>query len=423
MVTASHNPSTYNGYKVYGADGCQITTEIATEILDEIEKLDIFTDVRTIDFVEGVKDRRILYITDKVYKAFIEEVKNQSVLFGDGANKDLAIVYSPLNGTGLKPVTRTLNEMGYTNITTVKEQEQPDGLFPTCPFPNPELKEAMALGVAYAKKCNADLVLATDPDCDRVGVVVKTNAGDYQLLNGNQIGILLLDYICSQRIKHGKMPDKPVMVKSIVSTDTAEQIATDYGLRTVNVLTGFKYIGEQIGVLESESRINDFVFGFEESCGYLTGSYVRDKDGVGSAFMICEMFSYYSSQGLSLMDKLEAIYKKYGFCLNTLHSYTFDGSQGFSQIQRIICDFKNHIILLGGKRIEQMLDYSLGIDSLPKSNVLKFLLEDNCTVVLRPSGTEPKLKVYISVRSENKEMASALESAISIDIERIANIA
>ena len=423
MVTASHNPSTYNGYKVYGADGCQITTEIATEILDEIEKLDIFTDVRTIDFVEGVKDRRILYITDKVYKAFIEEVKNQSVLFGDGANKDLAIVYSPLNGTGLKPVTRTLNEMGYTNITTVKEQEQPDGLFPTCPFPNPELKEAMALGVAYAKKCNADLVLATDPDCDRVGVVVKTNAGDYQLLNGNQIGILLLDYICSQRIKHGKMPDKPVMVKSIVSTDTAEQIATDYGLRTVNVLTGFKYIGEQIGVLESESRINDFVFGFEESCGYLTGSYVRDKDGVGSAFMICEMFSYYSSQGLSLMDKLEAIYKKYGFGLNTLHSYTFDGSQGFSQIQRIICDFKNHIILLGGKRIEQMLDYSLGIDSLPKSNVLKFLLEDNCTVVLRPSGTEPKLKVYISVRSENKEMASALESAISIDIERIANIA
>ena len=423
MVTASHNPSTYNGYKVYGADGCQITTEIATEILDEIEKLDIFTDVRTIDFVEGVKDRRILYITDKVYKAFIEEVKNQSVLFGDGANKDLAIVYSPLNGTGLKPVTRTLNEMGYTNITTVKEQEQPDGLFPTCPFPNPELKEAMALGVAYAKKCNADLVLATDPDCDRVGVVVKTNAGDYQLLNGNQIGILLLDYICSQRIKHGKMPDKPVMVKSIVSTDTAEQIATDYGLRTVNVLTGFKYIGEQIGVLESESRINDFVFGFEESCGYLTGSYVRDKDGVGSAFMICEMFSYYSSQGLSLMDKLEAIYKKYGFCLNTLHSYTFDGSQGFSQIQRIICDFKNHIILLGGKRIEQMLDYSLGIDRLPKSNVLKFLLEDNCTVVLRPSGTEPKLKVYISVRSENKEMASALESAISIDIERIANIA
>ena len=423
MVTASHNPSTYNGYKVYGADGCQITTEIATEILDEIEKLDIFTDVRTIDFVEGVEDRRILYITDKVYKAFIEEVKNQSVLFGDGANKDLAIVYSPLNGTGLKPVTRTLNEMGYTNITTVKEQEQPDGLFPTCPFPNPELKEAMALGVAYAKKCNADLVLATDPDCDRVGVVVKTNAGDYQLLNGNQIGILLLDYICSQRIKHGKMPDKPVMVKSIVSTDTAEQIATDYGLRTVNVLTGFKYIGEQIGVLESESRINDFVFGFEESCGYLTGSYVRDKDGVGSAFMICEMFSYYSSQGLSLMDKLEAIYKKYGFCLNTLHSYTFDGSQGFSQIQRIICDFKNHIILLGGKRIEQMLDYSLGIDSLPKSNVLKFLLEDNCTVVLRPSGTEPKLKVYISVRSENKEMASALESAISIDIERIANIA
>ena len=235
MVTASHNPGKYNGYKVYGADGCQITTEAAAEILAEIEKLDIFADVKTSNFEAGVTNGSIRYIPDEVYTAFVEQVKSQSVLFGENVNKNVAIVYSPLNGTGLKPVTRTLQEMGYTNITVVKEQEQPDGHFPTCPYPNPEIKEAMALGMEYARKCNADLLLATDPDCDRVGIAVKNKAGEYELLTGNQTGMLLLDYICSQRIKHGKMPADPVMIKTIVTMDMGEQIAAHYGLRTVRV--------------------------------------------------------------------------------------------------------------------------------------------------------------------------------------------
>ena len=278
MVTASHNPSKYNGYKVYGADGCQITTEAAIEILAEIEKLDIFGDVKTSDFETGVLNGNIQYIPDEVYTAFVEQVKNQSVLFGEKINKNVAIVYSPLNGTGLNPVMRILKETGYTNITVVKEQEKPNGNFPTCPYPNPEIKEAMVLGIEYAKKCNADLLLATDPDCDRVGIAVKNKTGRYELLTGNQTGMLLLDYICSQRMKHGKMPADPVMVKTIVTMDMGEQIASHYGLRTINVLTGFKFIGEQIGKLEQQGKVDSYVFGFEESYGYLTGSYVRDKD-------------------------------------------------------------------------------------------------------------------------------------------------
>lgn len=412
MVTASHNPAKYNGYKVYGEDGCQITTEAAAEILKEIDKLDIFEDVKRASFDEGVKNGIIRYIPEEVYTDFVDEVKNQSVLFGDEVNKDVAIVYSPLNGAGLKPVTRALKEMGYTNITVVKEQKQPDGYFPTCPYPNPEIKEAMALGMEYAKKCNADLLLATDPDCDRVGIAVKNNVGEYELLTGNQTGMLLLDYICSQRVKHGKMPANPVMVKTIVTIDMGEQIATHYGLHTVNVLTGFKFIGEQIGKLEQQGKADSYVFGFEESYGYLTGSYVRDKDGVDGAYMICEMFSYYATQGISLLDKLDELYKTYGYCLNTLHSYEFDGSAGFAKMQSIMQVFRGDIKEFGGKKVVKLLDYVLGLDGLPKSDVLKFLLEDNCSIVVRPSGTEPKLKTYISVSAENKEVAEKVEAEI-----------
>ena len=418
MVTASHNPSKYNGYKVYGADGCQITTESAAEILAEIEKLDIFADVRTGDFEAGVASGSIQYIPDEVYTAFVNEVKAQSVLFGDEVDKDVAIVYSPLNGSGLRPVTRTLKEMGYTNITVVKEQEQPDGNFPTCPYPNPEIKEAMALGMEYAKRCNADLLLATDPDCDRVGIAVKNKAGEYELLTGNQVGLLLLDYICSQRIKHGKMPDAPVMVKTIVTMDMGEQIARHYGLRTVNVLTGFKFIGEQIGRLEQQGRADSYVFGFEESYGYLTGSYVRDKDGVDGAYMICEMFSYYATKGISLLDKLDELYKTYGYCLNTLHSYEFDGSAGFAKMQSIMQAFRGDVKAFGGKKVVKLLDYAQGLDGLPKSDVLKFLLEGNCSIVVRPSGTEPKLKIYISVSAADKEAAEDIEAEIVKDAEK-----
>lgn len=284
MITASHNPSKYNGYKVYGADGCQITTEAATAILAEIEKLDIFADVK----MDGDASK-IASIQSEVLTAFIEEVKGQSVLFGEKVDKNVAIVYSPLNGTGLVPVTRTLAEMGYSNVTVVEEQRLPDGNFPTCPYPNPEIKEAMSLGMEYAKKYNADLLLATDPDCDRVGIAVKSAHGDYVLLSGNETGLLLLDYICSQRIKHGKMPADPVMVKTIVTMDLGERIASNYGVRTIDVLTGFKFIGEQIGMLEKAGKADSYIFGFEESYGYLSGSYVRDKDGVNAAYLICEM--------------------------------------------------------------------------------------------------------------------------------------
>jgi phosphoglucomutase len=412
MITASHNPSKYNGYKVYGADGCQITTEAAAEILTEIEKLDIFADVKQSDFDAAMANGAIDYIAEETYTAFVEEVKKQSVLGDTVVDKNVAIVYSPLNGTGLKPVLRTLKESGYTNITVVKEQEQPDGNFPTCPYPNPEIKEAMALGMEYARKCNADLLLATDPDCDRVGIAVKDKNGEYVLLSGNETGLLLLDYVCSRRIALGTMPADPVMVKTIVTMDLGERIAAHYGVETRNVLTGFKFIGEQIGMLEKTGRADRYIFGFEESYGYLTGSYVRDKDAVDGAFMICEMFAYYATQGISLLDKLNELYREYGYCLNTLHSYEFEGAVGFAKMQDIMAKFHEGLASIGPKKVMTVLDYSKGLDGLPKSDVLKYLLEDQCSVVVRPSGTEPKLKTYISVSAESREAAEAVEAQI-----------
>ena len=418
MVTASHNPSKYNGYKVYGFDGCQMTTEAAAQVLAEIEKLDIFGDVKTMKFEDGFHSGIITYISDDVLTAFIEEVKRQSCLGGYQVDKNAAIVYSPLNGTGLKPVTRTLREMGYTNITVVKEQEKPDGNFPTCPYPNPEIREAMELGIEYAKRCRADLLLATDPDCDRVGIAVQNAQGEYVLLSGNETGMLLLDYICSRRIANGTMPADPVMVKTIVTMDLVEQIASHYGVRTVNVLTGFKFIGEQIGLLEKQGKADSYIFGFEESYGYLSGSYVRDKDAVDAAFLICEMFAYYATQGISLLDKLNELYQTYGYCLNTLHSYEFDGSAGFAKMQDIMKAFRGEISEFGGRKIVKLLDYAPGLDGLPKSDVLKFLLEGNCSVVVRPSGTEPKLKTYISVTAHSMDAARAVEEQIAADLQK-----
>lgn len=412
MITASHNPSKYNGYKVYGADGCQITTQAAAQVLAEIEKLDLFRDVHTGSFEEYLEKGWISYIPEETYTAFVGNVKAQSVLFGENVNKATAIVYSPLNGAGRWPVLRTLSEMGYTNVTVVAEQAEPDGNFPTCPYPNPEIREAMELGLQYAQRNNADLLLATDPDCDRVGIAVKNEKGEYVLLSGNETGILLLDYICSQRAKHGKMPEKPVMVKTIVTMDLAERIAAHYGLETRNVLTGFKYIGEQIGLLEAQGQKERYVFGFEESYGYLTGTYVRDKDGVGGAYMICEMFSYYAARGIRLTDKLRQLYREYGYCRNTLHSFQFEGSAGFAKMQRIMARFRQGIPSFGGLRVEKLLDYSLGLDGLPKSDVLKFLLEGGCSLVVRPSGTEPKLKLYLSVTAEDAQAAAAIETNI-----------
>ena len=416
MITASHNPAKYNGYKVYGADGCQITTEAAAAILAEIEKIDIFKDVKSMDFDKAVEEGKIEYIPDSVMDGFIEAVKSQSVLFGDEIDKNVTIVYSPLNGTGLKPVTRALAESGFTNIIVVEEQRNPDGNFPTCPYPNPEIREAMELGLQYCEKTGADLLFATDPDADRCGIAVKTESGEYQLLSGNEVGILLLDYICSQRVKHNRMPEHPVFIKTIVTMDLAEKIASHYGVETVNVLTGFKFIGEVIGRMEAKGREADYICGFEESYGYLTGSYVRDKDAVNAAFIIAEMFAFYKTRGISLIDKLNELYNEYGYCLNTLHSFEFPGSAGMEKMREIMSAFHKGLETIAGQEVIRTEDYSKGLNGLLKSDVLKFYTKD-ISVVVRPSGTEPKLKTYVSVVSENREKAMAVESEIMAELE------
>lgn len=422
MITASHNPSKYNGYKVYGPDGCQITTEAAAEILERIENTHIFDDPYPRDLDWAEKKGLLCYIPDDVLTKFLEAVKGQSVLYGDKIDRDVSIVYSPLNGTGLVPVTRVLAESGFTNIAVVEEQREPDGNFPTCPYPNPEIREAMELGLQYCEKTGADLLLATDPDCDRCGIAVKTADGEYKLLSGNEVGLLLLDYICDQRVKHGKMPKYPVFIKTIVTMDLAEKIADHYGVKTVNVLTGFKFIGEQIGMLEKVGRATDYICGFEESYGYLTGSYVRDKDGVNAAFMVCEMFAFYKTRGVSLLQKLQELYNTYGYCLNTLHSFEFPGSSGMQKMANIMSVFHKGLDTIAGMKIARTEDYLPGINGLPKSDVLKFFYKStnvNGSVVVRPSGTEPKLKTYISITAENQAIASETEEKIQAELIKI----
>ena len=320
MITASHNPKQYNGYKVYGEDGCQITPSAASKITAEINSLDIFKDIKKEDFNNALRKGEIEYINQAMLDRFLESVK---------------IVYTPLNGSGCIPVYRVLKETGFQNINIVEEQQNPDGNFPTCPYPNPEIKESLELGLQYCKKNHADLLLATDPDCDRVGIAIKNTAGDYTLLSGNETGILLLDYICMQRTKHHKIPENPLSIKTIVSTDMGKQIAEYYGIKMIDVLTGFKYIGEQIANLEKKGEEGRFIFGFEESCGYLSGAYVRDKDAVGASLLICEMFAYYQAHNMNLYDRLKDLYRQFGYYLNTLHSFSFDGPSGLIRMQEI----------------------------------------------------------------------------------------
>lgn len=404
MITASHNPAKYNGYKVYNDDGCQITTNTADEILSEIEKIDIFEDIKKNSFENQKTNGMIEYIKKEVYDEFTENVKKQSVLFGEEINRNVKIVYTPLNGTGLKPVLRALHESGYNNITVVKEQEKPDGNFPTCNYPNPEIKEALNLGLKYAEKTNAELLLATDPDCDRVGIAVRNNIGEYQLFSGNEVGLLLLDYICAQKIKHNAMPKNPVVIKTIVTTDMADKIAKKYGVIVKNVLTGFKFIGEQIGFLEANSEENRYIFGFEESYGYLSGSYVRDKDAVDGAFLICEMFSFYKTKKISLIDKLNELYKEFGYTVNSLTSFEFPGITGFKKMQELMENLRSYKISFDN--VKKVIDYNLGIDDLPKANVMKYYFENGDSFIIRPSGTEPKIKIYTSITASSKEQAN-----------------
>ena len=420
MVTASHNPGEYNGYKVYGADGCQITTEAAKEIYEKIEKNDIFTQVSQISLEEAKDNHKVNYIPAAVYEKFLQCVQEQSVLGEkEEIDKNVSIVYSPLNGTGLKPVLDSLKRAGYGQITVVKEQEKPDGRFPTCPYPNPEIREAMSLGMEYAKKVHADLLLATDPDCDRVGIAVVNPKGEYQLLSGNETGLLLLDYICSQKMKHAAMPEHPVLVKTIVTTDLAEKIADKYRVQTVNVLTGFKFIGEQIGLLEKEGRKSDYIFGFEESYGYLSGTYVRDKDGVNASVLICEMFAFYKTKGVNLLDKLQELYAEHGYCMNQLHTYKFQGEEGMHRMENIMEQLRNGAFSLKTGTIKEVLDYKTGIGNLPKSNVIKMVLENGSTLVVRPSGTEPKLKIYTSILGSDQESVKQVDEEIVRSIEKL----
>lgn len=418
VVTASHNPSKYNGYKVYGSDGCQITTNAANSIINEIETLDIFKDVKEMSFEAALEQKLISYIGENVIDEYLNAVSSQSLCEAE-IDKGVSIVYTPLNGSGLRCVTRVLKENGFTNISVVAEQEQPDGRFPTCPYPNPEIKEALELGLRDAKKLGSDLLLATDPDCDRVGIAVR-NHEDYVLLSGNEVGMLLLDYICKRRISLGKMPDNPILVKTIVTIDMAKRIAEDYGVQVIDVLTGFKFIGEQIGLLELNGEEDRFILGFEESYGYLTGGYVRDKDAVDASLMICEMFAYYKTRGLSLVEVLKQLYDKYGYCLNTLHSYTFEGAEGFQKMQQLMCKLReNPIKSIASKKVMEVRDYLVGVGDLPKSDVLKYLLDGESSIVIRPSGTEPKIKVYLSVNGESEKDTKYTEDCICRDIEKI----
>ena len=413
VVTASHNPAKYNGYKVYGADGCQITLEVADAILAEIEAVDVFDDVKIMDFEAGLSEGKIKYIEDDVITGFIDAVSERA-LNPKEIDKNVSIVYTPLNGTGRYCVTRCLKENGYTQITIPKEQEMPDGNFTTCPYPNPEIREALEVGLKKAKEVGSDLLLATDPDCDRVGVAVK-EGDDYQLISGNQMGILLFDYICKTYKANGTMPENPVVVTTIVSTKMIDKIAADYGVEVRRVLTGFKFIGEQIGFLEADGEVDRYIFGFEESYGYLSGGHVRDKDGVNASLLICEMFAHYKAMGISLVQMLNQLYEKYGYFKEALQSITFEGASGAKKMSDLMESLRTNAPKeVAGYKVIDVKDYKAGIGKLPKSNVLEFNMEDDINVLVRPSGTEPKIKMYYLVKGSSEqagaEIVAALES-------------
>lgn len=428
MITASHNPAAYNGYKAYGEDGCQMTDVAAGQVYEEIQKLDMFEDVKTIDLDKAIESGLVEYVTDDVYDSYIEKVKEQQINPGICKGADLKVVYTPLNGTGNKLVRRILKEIGVEDVEIVKEQELPDGNFTTCPYPNPEIKEALQKGLELCDKVKPDLLLATDPDADRVGIAVKDYDGSYRLISGNEDGIMLTDYILSSRKANGTLPEKPVMVKTIVTSILLNRICEKYGCELKNVLTGFKYIGEVILNLEKKNEENRFVFGFEESYGYLAGTYVRDKDAVVASMLICEMAAYFKKQGKTLAQVIDGIYEEYGYYLNTTLSYEFSGAAGMQKMADIMSGLRaNMPEEICGYKVVKTADYSLSIEKdlvnntettidLPKSNVIQFNLEGDNAVIVRPSGTEPKIKLYITsvgkIKEDAQEVADKLAKAM-----------
>ena len=415
MVTASHNPAKYNGYKAYGPDGCQMTDEAADIVYAEIQKTDILTGAKLMTFEEGQAAGLIEYVGDDCKEALYAAIEARSVRPGICRTAGLKLVYSPLNGSGLVPVTRVLKDIGITDITIVPEQQYPDGNFPTCPYPNPEIFEALKLGLELAKECGADLMLATDPDADRVGIAMKCPDGSYELVSGNEMGVLLLDYICAGRIENGTMPKNPVAVKSIVSTPLADAVAKNYGVELRGVLTGFKWIGDQIAQLEAAGEVDRFIFGFEESYGYLAGPYVRDKDAIIGSMLICEMAAYYRSIGSSIKQRLEEIYEKYGRYLNKVDSFEFPGLSGMDKMAGIMDSLrKNPPKEIGGYAVEKATDFKNTEETgLPAANVLTYKLEGGAEVIVRPSGTEPKIKTYFTTLGKTLEEAQAQKDKLA----------
>ena len=419
MVTASHNPAKYNGYKAYGSDGCQMTIDAADAVLAKINALDIFNDVKHMPFDEALAAGMISYIGDDVIEDYFRNVLAQGINTDLCAKSGLKIVYTPLNGTGNKPVRTILNRIGIQEVTVVKEQENPDGNFTTCPYPNPEIREALQLGLQYCDQVKPDLLLATDPDADRVGIAVPDGKGGYALFSGNEVGAMLLEYICEQRIQKGTMPKHPVAVKTIVTTDIVEAICKAYGVELIEVLTGFKFIGEQIGFLEAKGEEDRYIFGFEESYGYLAGSYVRDKDAVVASMLICEMAAYYRTKGISMMQARENLYQKYGVYVHAQHSFTFEGESGMIRMQNIMEHLRTHrpeqidnlkVIQFADYEKQVSIDLTTGTETaitLPQSNVLSFTLEQGAKVLIRPSGTEPKIKAYYTTTAATEAEAAA----------------
>ncbi len=421
MVTASHNPAKYNGYKAYGPDGCQMTDDAAAVVYERIQQTDVLDGAKYMSFAEGVEKGLIRFVSDECKEALYKAIESRQVRPGLCRTAGLKLVYSPLNGTGLVPVTHVLKDMGITDITIVPEQEYPNGYFTTCPYPNPEIFQALEKGLELAKNVGADLMLATDPDADRVGIAMKCPDGSYELVSGNEVGVLLLDYICAGRIEQGTMPEKPVAVMSIVSTPLADKVAEHYGVEMRHTLTGFKWIGDQIAKLEADGEEERFIFGFEESYGYLAGSYVRDKDAIIGAMLICEMAAYYRSIGSSVKQRLEEIYAQYGRYLNKVDSFEFPGLSGMDKMNGIMGSLREEPLReIGGKAVTGVADYLKTEETgLPKANVLIYSLEDGSTVVVRPSGTEPKIKTYFTTRGADLGAAEAVKEELAASLSPI----
>lgn len=421
MVTASHNPAKYNGYKAYGPDGCQMPDQAADVVYNEIQKIDVLNGAQQISFAQGVEDGLIRFVGDDCKKAFYEAIESCQVRPGLAATSGLKLVYSPLNGSGLVPVTQVLKDIGITDITIVPEQEYPNGYFTTCSYPNPEIYAALESGLKLAKECDADLMLATDPDADRVGIAMKCPDGTYELVTGNEMGALLLDYICAGRIEKGTMPKDPVAVMSLVSTPLAKAIAKHYNVELRSVLTGFKWIGDQILNLEKNHQEDRFIFGFEESYGYLAGSYVRDKDAVVTSMLICEMAAYYRANGSSIKQRLEEIYSQYGRYFNKTDSFEFPGLSGMDKMAGIMAQLrKEPLTAIGAHKIAKAVDFKKSEETgLPPANVLLYELENGATVIIRPSGTEPKIKAYFTTLGKDLAEAQAQKDELAAAVEPI----